>query len=95
MRSLSSVLIILEIETNPEDTFFQVPPGLILAPEELLCSSLLQEIVQFGKDYLKGISDGANETSSGGEQAEELQSISDNIKTSEFSETLEIDLNKN
>ena len=73
--------------------YFQVPPGLILAPEELLCSSLLQDIVQFGKDYITDISDGANEHN-GGEQTEELQSISDNIKTSEFSETLEIDLNK-
>ena len=73
---------------------FQVPPGLILAPEELLCSSLLQEIVQFGKDYLQNISDGENENF-GGEQTQELQLISYNIKTSEFSETLEIDLNKN
>ena len=94
MRLLSSVLIILEIETNPEDTFFQVPPGLILAPEELLCSSLLQDIVQFGKDYIKNISDGGNENT-GWEQTEELQSTSENIKTSDSSETLEIDLNKN
>ena len=74
--------------------FVQVPPGLILAPEELLCSSLLQEIVQFGKDYLKDISDGVNENC-GKEKTDEMQSISENIKTSEFSETLEIDLNKN
>ena len=77
-----------------KSSFFQVPPGLILAPEELLCSSLLQEIIQFGKDYLKDISDGVNENS-GGEQTEELQSTSENIKTSEFSEVFEIDLNKN
>ena len=75
-------------------TFFQVPPGLILAPEELLCSSLLQEIVQFGKDYLKDVSDGENENF-GGQQTEELQSISNNIKTSEFSGSLVIDLSKN
>ena len=71
-----------------------MPPGLILAPEELLCSSLLEEIVKFGKDYLKTVGDGENENFAE-EQAEKLQSISDNGKTSECSGPFEIDLKRN
>ena len=74
--------------------FFQVPSGLILAPEELLCSSLLEEIVKFGKDYLKTVSDRESENF-GGELVEKLQSIPDNVKTSECSGPSEIDLNMN
>ena len=48
----------------------------------------------FGKDYLKTVSDGENENF-GEEQAEKLQSISDNVKTSECSGPLEIELNRN
>ena len=37
---------------------FQVPPGLILDPEKLLQSSLLNEIIEFGKNYIEASMDG-------------------------------------
>jgi hypothetical protein len=73
---------------------YEVPSGLILAPEELLCSTLLEEIVKFGKDYLETVGDGENENL-GGEQTEKSQSISDNVNTTERSGPSENDLNRN
>ena len=40
---------------------FQVPPKLILDPEKLLQSSLLKEIIEFGKNYIEAIKDGDDE----------------------------------
>ena len=48
----------------------------------------------FGKDYLKTVSDRESENF-GGELVEKLQSIPDNVKTSECSGPSEIDLNMN
>ena len=38
-----------------------MPPGLILDPEKLLQSSLLKEIIEFGKTYIKASEDGHDE----------------------------------
>ena len=38
-----------------------MPPGLILDPKELLQSSLLKEIIEFGKNYIEASKDGDNE----------------------------------
>ena len=40
---------------------FQVPPGLILDPEKLLQSSLLKEIIEFGKTYIEASKEGDDE----------------------------------
>ena len=38
-----------------------MPPGLILDPEKLLQSSLLKEIIEFGKTYIEASEDGHDE----------------------------------
>ena len=38
-----------------------MPPGLILDPEKLLQSSLLKEIIEFGKNYIEALKDGNDE----------------------------------
>ena len=38
-----------------------MPPGLILDPEKLLQSSLLKEIIEFGKSYIEASKDGDDE----------------------------------
>jgi len=40
---------------------YEVPPGLILDPEKLLQSSLLKEIIEFGKNYIEALKDGDDE----------------------------------
>ena len=55
-------IIVLEIHQIIKlSLIFQVPPGLILDPKELLQSSLLKEIIEFGKNYIEASKDGDNE----------------------------------
>ena len=67
---------------------YEVPPGLILAPEELFHSPLLEQIVELGNEYLRNL-DNKEKENFGMDQINKLQSISD-IKTSECQETLKI-----
>ena len=71
---------------------YEVPPGLILAPEELFHSPLLEQIVELGNEYLRNL-DNKEKENFGMDQINKLQAISD-IKTSECQETLKINSNK-